>query len=593
MTDERQHYCSRCLTTFPGNPGSCSNLSCGRERPEDGWGAIFSPGDIFDRNYRIQKMLAMGGAGVSYVARETDDDGEDVGPVLALKVLLAARDHGSYVRRLSTEAQIIQELDHPNIVCYLGFVHRTGHSPYLITRFERGGCLLDHMRRVGTLSVRQTAVIGQQICRALIEAHERDIIHRDLKPENVLLEEEVAVGEDAVLRVADFGIAKIQGSLNSNLTRAGAFVGTPHYAAPEQFLGKPVSPASDVYSVGAMLYFCMAAKHVVRLADRMDPYDTYQLLVDSLPVSVPDTAGSQEEIQRIEQILTLAMDEDPQRRVTATELNAMLTALLAGHQPGVPARLTTSQGLELPDAQATASTTFMEDEITISEMGAGQAISDPSRTKEQPVTVALSRPTDSGEGAVVRPARDTEAPSQKKGKGVWIALFLLMLIGGGATAGVLFWSQIEEAIGLDSTSKKSSDDDERDEDEDGSSEDGSEAGASEEGGTGEGGTGEGEAGDAGTGETGTDEAGTGGDASGDSSGDGADTKPAFQKGKLDFRYARGEFSEARAKDRARTDSRKKGRDFVKITSYGTESCPSGSGPCRRTVRYHYRLGNSR
>jgi serine/threonine protein kinase len=588
MTDERQHYCSRCLTTFLGNPESCSNLSCGRARPEDGWGAIFNPGDIFDRNYRIHKMLAMGGAGVSYVARETDDDGEDVGPLLALKVLLAARDQGSYVRRLSTEAQIIQELDHPNIVCYLGFVHRTGHSPYLITRFERGGCLLDHMRRVGTLSVRQTAVIGQQICRALIEAHQRDIIHRDLKPENVLLEEEVAVGEDATLRVADFGIAKIQGSLNSNLTRVGAFVGTPHYAAPEQFLGKPVSPASDVYSVGAMLYFCMAAKHVVRLADRMDPYDTHQLLVDSLPVSVPATAGTQVEIQRMDQILTLAMDQDPKRRVTATELNAMLTALLAGRQPGVPARLTTSQGLELPDAQTTASTTFMEDEITISQMGASQALSDSSRTKEQQASTTLSKSADSEE-ATSEPLSDGSAvSSQKKGKGIWIALLLLCLIGGGAAGGVLLWPQIEDVIGLESKSKKSSEDD--DGDEEAASDGGSEEEGSEEDGSGENGSGEtGSEDGAGVGED-ADDGGAGSDAS---EGGTVDSEPALLRNKVQIEY---DGSKSDWKTESRAEARRKtptGYQFVKVELHARFRCSKGEkGICKGSVQATYRRSES-
>ncbi|MEC8425757.1 MAG: serine/threonine-protein kinase, partial [Myxococcota bacterium] len=247
---ESQHYCSRCLTTFPGDPQQCSNLACRRKRPAAGWGRIYSAGEVFDRTYRIHRMLAVGGAGVTYIARELDADEMETGPRLALKILLAARDQGPYVRRLATEAQIIQELDHPNIVQYLGFVHRSGHSPYLITRFEAGGSLLDHMQRVGTLSVKQAAVIGRQICRALEKGHERGIVHRDLKPENVLLSEPVAANEEPVIRVADFGIAKVTGSLGSGITRIGTFVGTPNYAAPEQFVGGAVSEMADVYSVG-------------------------------------------------------------------------------------------------------------------------------------------------------------------------------------------------------------------------------------------------------------------------------------------------------------------------------------------------------
>jgi len=335
---DRKHYCSRCLTTFAEDLDQCPNLSCRRKRSSRGWGVIFSEGDLFDRTYRIHKMLAVGGAGVTYVGRELDGNDEEVGPRIAIKVLLAARDQGPYVRRLATEAQIIQELDHPNIVQYLGFVHRAGHSPYLLTRFESGGSLLDHMRRVGTLTVKQAALVGRQICWALEKAHERDIVHRDLKPENVLLTRVVGPDEDPVVRVADFGIAKVQGSLGTNLTRVGAFVGTPHYAAPEQFVGGAVTEAADVYAVGALLYFTMTAKHVVRFADRIDPEDGFQLLCDNLPPKLERPAESPDAVRRMQEVLAAAMEVDPLARCTVVELDEMLQAVAADQDPVRPVR---------------------------------------------------------------------------------------------------------------------------------------------------------------------------------------------------------------------------------------------------------------
>ncbi|MBL8616684.1 MAG: serine/threonine protein kinase, partial [Deltaproteobacteria bacterium] len=332
----RRLYCSRCLNTFEADHEQCPNLSCRRKRPTRGWGVIFAEGDIFDRNYRIHKMLAVGGAGVTYLGREIDANGEETGPRLAIKVLLAARDAGPYVRRLATEAQIIQELDHANIVQYLGFVHRAGHSPFLLTRFESGGSLLDHMRRVGTLSVRAACVVGRQICWALEKAHERGIVHRDLKPENVLLSRTVPAGEDPVVRVADFGIAKVQGSLNTNLTRVGAFVGTPHYAAPEQFVGGTVTEAADVYSVGALMYFCMTARHVARFADRLDPEEGFQLLCDSLPPVLERSGEDAATLTRMNAVLAVAMRVDPKQRCTVVELDRMLEAVAAGRDPELP-----------------------------------------------------------------------------------------------------------------------------------------------------------------------------------------------------------------------------------------------------------------
>jgi serine/threonine protein kinase len=148
---------------------------------------MYQPGDVIDRTYRVSRRLALGGAGVTYLVRALGEKDEETGPWIALKLLFANRDHGAYLRRLSTEAAILQELHHPNIVGYLGFVHRTGQSPYLLTQFEEGGSLLDHMKRVGTMSVRCAAAVGRQVCLALEKGHAQGITHRDLKPENLLL----------------------------------------------------------------------------------------------------------------------------------------------------------------------------------------------------------------------------------------------------------------------------------------------------------------------------------------------------------------------------------------------------------------------
>ena len=151
-------YCSRCLTTFTGDPETCSNLGCGANRPSSGWGALLSPGDLLDRHYLVEKVLAIGGAGLTYLAREVDTTGEPVDPLLAIKVLYTQRDTGSFLRRLANEAQILQELNHPYIVECRGFVHLQGHAPYLVTLFETGGTVADLVQGSGPLSA--TAACG-------------------------------------------------------------------------------------------------------------------------------------------------------------------------------------------------------------------------------------------------------------------------------------------------------------------------------------------------------------------------------------------------------------------------------------------------
>jgi serine/threonine-protein kinase len=188
---------------------------------------------------QITRALAVGGSGLCYLAREIDDHGEPQPPDLAIKVLYAERYSGPFLRRLATEAQILQDLNHENIVECRGFVHRSGHAPYLITLYERGGSLADYVDARGPLPPVIAAGVLRQILLALSEAHQRGVVHRDLKPQNVLLREQVEDHETPRVRVVDFGIAKVAGS-NAGLTTVGSFVGTPEYAAPEQFA--PVNP---------------------------------------------------------------------------------------------------------------------------------------------------------------------------------------------------------------------------------------------------------------------------------------------------------------------------------------------------------------
>jgi serine/threonine protein kinase len=333
MADETSHYCSRCLTSFNVDPEQCPNLACRRSRPADGWGRIQSSGETFDRSYQIHKLLAMGGGGITYLVRELNEDDEEFGPKLAIKALFAEREQGSYLRRLATEAQILQEMNHPHIVEYRGFVHRAGRTPYLVTRFEAGGSLLDHIHRVGTLSVHEAAAIGRQICEALHKGHETGVIHRDLKPENVLLSEIVEAGVVPHVRLVDFGIAKVDSSLNSNLTRAGAFVGTPHFASPEQFIGAEVGPTSDIYSVGAMLHFCMMGRHIVQFADRLAPEDGYQLLLDTLPARINRPDDDPDDVERMNRVLAVVMAPRPADRCSAAALSTMLAAISSGDDP--------------------------------------------------------------------------------------------------------------------------------------------------------------------------------------------------------------------------------------------------------------------
>ena len=326
------NYCGNCLTTFVGEPPQCTNLACGSSQPDGGWEQVLGSGDVLDRHYLIDRCLAVGGAGLTYKARELDADNTVIGPDLAIKVLFAARDSGAFLQRLSNEAQILQQLAHPHVVVCRGFVTRVGHPPYLVTRFERGGSLQQHIDRVGPVPPRVAAAIAHQVLTGLDRAHRAGVVHRDLKPENVLLEDTVGANQVPHIRVADFGIAKMATGVGDRLTRVGMFVGTPEYAAPEQFSGTEPSAATDIFATGGLLYFCLTGHAPVRFSQRTDLPTTYQELLDQLPPQLPDTVPATDASRAAQALLDRMMTRHASDRPSVPDVLRALAPIA-----GIPA----------------------------------------------------------------------------------------------------------------------------------------------------------------------------------------------------------------------------------------------------------------
>ncbi len=297
------YYCPSCLNTFQGSPSRCPNMGCGSERPRRGWGRILGPGDLIDRHYRIDRVLALGGAGLTYLARAVDAGGHPVPPELAIKVLFEERATGAFLRRLANEAQLLQDLDHDHIVRCRGFVQRSGTAPYLVTLFEHGGTLGQHLQRVGNLPPPVACGVLWQVLKALSMGHASGVVHRDLKPANVLLAHPTDRDVTPWVRVADFGIAKVSAPIGAGLTQAGTFVGTPEYAAPEQFEGLPPEPATDIFAAGGLLYFLLTGQPPIRLRVRGDPLACYEILLEQLPPQLPALGIRPEWQQRLQRVI--------------------------------------------------------------------------------------------------------------------------------------------------------------------------------------------------------------------------------------------------------------------------------------------------
>jgi WD40 repeat protein/serine/threonine protein kinase/DNA-binding XRE family transcriptional regulator len=193
------------------------------------------------RGYRLGERIGSGGFGAVYRAVQPQVERD-----VAVKIILPRfADQPEFIRRFEAEAQLIARLEHPHIVPLYDYWREPGVA-YLVMRLLRGGSLYTLLQQ-GPPRLEQVAMIVEQIGAALHTAHRAGVIHRDLKPANVLLDEE----GNAYL--ADFGIAK-DVHRPADLSLAGAFVGSPAYSSPEQIRADPVSPQTDIYALGVLLY---------------------------------------------------------------------------------------------------------------------------------------------------------------------------------------------------------------------------------------------------------------------------------------------------------------------------------------------------
>jgi serine/threonine protein kinase len=197
--------------------------------------------------YTVGHMLGRGGMAVVYLATETQ-----LSRKVALKVLPPELTFGHGVERFKREAKTAAALDHPNIIP----IYRIGSSGKIFwyaMKFLEGKSLEDLLRERGSMPLDEAIDILEQVADALDYAHEHHVIHRDIKPANVMLD-----NRNRVI-VTDFGIAKAL--TEGKLTATDSVIGTPYFMSPEQGMGKPVTGASDQYSVAVMAYR-MLAGHV-------------------------------------------------------------------------------------------------------------------------------------------------------------------------------------------------------------------------------------------------------------------------------------------------------------------------------------------
>jgi CheY-like chemotaxis protein len=206
-------------------------------------------GGLLGGRYRIGRLLGTGGMGAVFEAVR-----EDLGQMrVAVKVLhesLASDE--SLLLRFRREAETVGRLNHPNIVKILDFQAEPAQPAFLVMELLEGVSLRQELTRHGRFSAERTAFIACQTLAALSAVHRAHVIHRDIKPENIFLTSISGLGD--IVKVLDFGVAKVHAVPGETLTQAGTVLGTPSYMAPEHARGAPIDLRSDLYSVGAIMY---------------------------------------------------------------------------------------------------------------------------------------------------------------------------------------------------------------------------------------------------------------------------------------------------------------------------------------------------
>jgi len=208
-------------------------------------------GTTFEGRYRVEAQLGRGGFGAVYRAEQLG-----IGRPVALKVLSASlQDKPEERARFEQEARIIAAIDHPHIVKLVELGRAATGESFIAMELLEGESLAQRIRREGPLPEAELVALGRQALEALAEAHAAGVVHRDIKGDNLFLAMHPRRG--TTLKLLDFGIAKASApglAGQCPRTRAGLVVGSPRVMAPEQICCDPVTPKTDLYAFGCVLY---------------------------------------------------------------------------------------------------------------------------------------------------------------------------------------------------------------------------------------------------------------------------------------------------------------------------------------------------
>ncbi len=274
---------------------------------------------ILDQRYELEELIGGGGMADVYKAKDCL-----LNRPVAVKILHEEfKQDKEFIDKFQREAQAAARLSHPNIVNIYDVGVADGDH-YIVMEYVPGRTLKDRIRQEGHLSVSESLRVAREIAEALAHAHANNLVHCDIKPHNILMM------ADGHAKVADFGIARAV--TESTMTYSGNVIGSVHYFSPEQAKGTMITPKSDVYSLGVVLYEMLTGK-LPFAGDNPVSIAVKHLQEEPVPVRQIDPAIP----PVVEAIVSKAMSKDPAMRPTSAELVQDISQaermLMAGSQP--------------------------------------------------------------------------------------------------------------------------------------------------------------------------------------------------------------------------------------------------------------------
>lgn len=271
--------------------------------------ARFVPGDVLSERYRIVGLLGRGGMGEVYRA-----DDLKLKQAVALKFLPASLSaDGAALARFYKEVSVARQISHRH-VCRVYDVSEYQAEHFISMEYVRGEELSSLLKRIGRLPQDKAIDVARQLCAGLAAVHERGVLHRDLKPANIMLDEH---GE---VRITDFGIAALANEDHREMS------GTPAYMSPEQLDGRELTPKSDIYSLGLVLYEVFTGKKAFEASSLQDLLKLRRS--DTTPTSPAQYVPELDPL--IERVIFRCLEREPAKRPAST---LQVAAALPGGDP--------------------------------------------------------------------------------------------------------------------------------------------------------------------------------------------------------------------------------------------------------------------